>query len=133
MVAITSDGEIVPCNQMSGFFLKNDMSLGNVRQTPLKDLLSDGDYVGIANMTVGDLRIAGGKCATCPHFSYCGGGCRALGLLFSGEEELSGLVREDVAKCLFFENGWYQKVTQALSGWTNLSEIDAYPEEAERR
>ncbi len=123
MIALTSDGEIVPCNQMSGFFLKNGISLGNVHQTPLKDLLSEGDHIRIANMTAGDLRNSGGKCGTCPHFDYCGGGCRALGLLFSGVDEISGIVREDIAQCSFFEDGWHQKVTQALSEWTNLSEI----------
>ena len=123
MVAVTSDGEILPCNQMSGFFLKNGISLGNARRTPLKDLLGGGDYVSIANMTAGKLRHGDGKCGKCPYFRFCGGGCRALGLLYSGDDGPSGLAREDVTKCSFFENGWYQKVTQALSAWTNLSEI----------
>lgn len=73
-----------------------------------------------ANMTVCELE--GGKCGTCQHFAYCGRGCRALGLLFSGREGLEGLTCEDVTKCHFFEGGWYQKIVQALPGWTNLSE-----------
>ena len=108
---------------MSGFFLKNGISLGNARRTPLKDLLGGGDYVSIANMTASKLRHGDGKCGKCPYFRFCGGGCRALGLLYSGDDGPSGLAREDVTKCSFFENGWYQKVTQALSAWTNLSEI----------
>jgi len=124
MAAVTSDGEILPCNQMSGYFLKRGMSLGNVRKTPLRELLGEGDYTRIANMTADDLIGAGGKCSTCAHFSYCGGGCRALGQLFSGEAELAGIGREDVTKCYFFERGWYQKVTHALREWTNLSEIE---------
>ena len=55
-VAVTSSGETVPCNQAPGAFLKRGMSLGNVRETPLRDLLSGGDYLKIAKMTVGDLR-----------------------------------------------------------------------------
>ena len=47
---------------------------------------------------------------------------RALGLLYSGCRGLTGLECEDVTKCYFFENGWYQKVTHALSEWTNLSD-----------
>ena len=123
MVAVTSDGEIMPCNQMSGYFLKNGMSMGNVHQTPLGDLLGGGAYVKAANMTVRDL--GNSECGTCRHLSYCGGGCRALGLLYSGKEELAGLTCKDVTKCRFFEGGWYRRIVQALPGWTNLSEIGA--------
>ena len=122
MTAVTSDGEILPCNQMSGYFLRHGMSFGNVHRTPLKELLSGGEYLRIANMTAGDLRKSGGKCAKCPYFHACGGGCRALGRLSSGDQ--ADFSHEDVFKCCFFENGWYQKVTQALSGWKNLSEIN---------
>lgn len=123
MVSVTSDGEVVPCNQMSGYFLKNGISMGNVHQTPLRDLLANGTYVRAANMTVRDL--GNSECGTCRHLGYCGGGCRALGLLYSGRKELAGLTRKDVTKCRFFEGGWYQRIAQALPGWTNLSEIGA--------
>ena len=123
MVSVTSDGEIIPCNQMSGYFLKNGMSMGNVRQTPLRDLLADEVYVRTANMMVRDL--VNSECVTCEHLGYCGGGCRALGLLYSGRDELTGLTCKDVTKCRLFEGGWYQRIVQALVGWTNLSEIGA--------
>ncbi|MBQ9043706.1 MAG: radical SAM protein [Eggerthellaceae bacterium] len=123
MTAVTSEGEVMPCNQMSGYFLKHGISMGNVRRTPLRDLLRDGDYVKAANMTAGDLRSADGKCASCPYFRFCGGGCRALGQLYAGDEDHLSFAHEDVTKCRFFEGGWYQKVTHALSEWTNLSEV----------
>ena len=120
MTAVTSSGEILPCSQMSGYFLKNGMSLGNVRQTPLKDLLSGGKYADLADLTAGQLCGRAGKCGRCPHFRSCAGGCRALGLLYTGDRAFAG---EDITKCYFFENGWYEKITRALPGWTNLSEI----------
>ena len=120
MTAVTSSGEVMPCNQMSGYFLKNEMTLANVHDTPLKDILRGGRYTEIADMTAGQLRVRSGKCGRCPHFQYCAGGCRALGVLYTGDRDFAG---EDITKCYFFENGWYQKITQALSGWTNLSEI----------
>ena len=123
MVAVSSDGEVMPCNQLSGYFLKYGMSMGNVHRTPLKDALGTGEYAQVANMTAGDLRSSGGKCAECPYFSACGGGCRALGVLYNDRDGFPGFAREDPTKCYFFENGWYQKVTQALSPWTNLSEL----------
>lgn len=95
----------------------------SLRQTPLGDLLGGGTYVGAANMTVRDL--GGSACGTCKHFGYCGGGCRALGLLYPGAGELTGLTYRDVTKCRFFDDGWYQRIVQALPGWTNLSEIGA--------
>ena len=121
MVGITSDGEVVPCLQMSGYFMKYGISLGNVHKKPLREILSGGEYVDKATMTVGHVCAKTDKCAQCPYFHFCGGGCRALGLLFAeGKEDF---LREDVTKCYFFENGWYQKVTRVLAGWKNQSEI----------
>ena len=48
-----------------------------------------------------------------------------MGLLYSGKEELAGLMSKDVTKYCFFEGGWYQRIVQALPEWTNLSEIGA--------
>ena len=121
MTSVTSSGEVVPCNQMSGFFLKHGISLGNFYTTPLKDILRDGQYVDIAKMTAGYFRNHSPKCGKCPYFKSCGGGCMALSLLFAGEGK--SFLREDLTKCYFFENGWYQKITQALSDWKNLSKV----------
>ena len=123
MTAVTSSGEVMQCNQMSGFLAKKGISLGNVHKTPLSEILSSGSCVNIAKMTVGQvLRNSNNKYSKCSYFKYCGGGCRALGLLFSDGKDF---VSEDITKCCFFEDGWYQKVTRALSGlgWRNLSEI----------
>ena len=92
--------------------------------TSFQFLLADGPYVRAANMTVRDL--GNSECGTCRHLGYCGGGCRALGLLYSGKGEIAGLTCKDVTKCRFFEDGWYQKIVQALPGWTNLSDIGAW-------
>ena len=32
---------------------------------------------------------------------------------------------EDTAKCVFIKNGWYQKTSDTLREWKNLSEINA--------
>ena len=120
MTAVTSWGEVLPCMQMSGYFLKHGMSFGNVHDMPLRELLRAGPYVDIAAMTAGRLRGNAEKCGKCAHFEYCAGGCRALGSLYSGDRTFA---HEDITKCYFFENGWYEKITRALNGWTNLSEI----------
>jgi radical SAM protein with 4Fe4S-binding SPASM domain len=121
MIAVTSAGEVVPCNQGSGTFLKYGISFGNIHNTPLKEILKSGRFIDTAKMTVGDIRNSSSKCGKCPYFKFCGGGCMILRILLAGHGR--DFTHEDITKCHFFNNGWYQKVTQALSDWKNLSEI----------
>ena len=125
IVSVSSSGEIMPCPYMAGYITKLGISFGNVHKTPLKELLKGGRHVDIAKMTVGYFGNHSTKCGNCPHFRFCGGGCRAFGTFIS--TTLTGgkadFMHEDLTSCYFFNNGWYQKVTQALSDWKNLSEI----------
>ena len=127
MFAVTSAGEVVTCVQGSGVFMKHGVSLGNIHKTSLRDILNSSPYVDMAKMTVGSLRKNSTKCGTCRYFKFCCGGCRALGVLFSKDVSDSQnflknyFSHENVTKCYFFENGWYQKITQALSEWKNLT------------
>ena len=43
MIAISSSGEAVPCMQMSGYFIENGISLGNVHNVSLKQLVTDSE------------------------------------------------------------------------------------------
>ncbi len=112
MTAVTSSGEVVPCNQASGHFMKHGISLGNLHDTPLREILKGSRYLELAKMTVGDIRRKGGKCSKCKHFTLCGGGCRALGMLFTGGGA-EGWVNEDITKCYFFENGWRERIVSS--------------------
>lgn len=129
MFAVTSAGEVVTCEKASGWFMKHGISFGNIHNTPLKDILNSSPYIDMAKMTAGDLFKKSTKCGKCPYFKFCVGGCRALGVLFSNDvPDFSHLLKnyfshEDLTKCYFFENGWYQKTAQALSDWKNVSEI----------
>ena len=115
MIAISSGGEVVPCLQMSGYFIENNIHLGNVLEAPLKDIVNESDYTKYATATLFNMIINNDKCSECIYFKVCTGGCPALGLLYSGEAH--NYFHEDITKCYFFENGWYEKVTNALSGW----------------
>ena len=121
MIAVTSSGEVVPCMQMSGYLSELDIHFGNLHHTSLKEIIQSGAYMENICTTVGDVREKTKKCGECPYFEYCTGGCRALGLLFSGQRK--DFCGEDITKCMFFENGWYEKTTAALSTWKNLSNI----------
>ena len=121
MVAVTSSGDVVPCIQSSGTLMKLNIHMGNLHRDRLKDLLSASSYLDHVCSTVGDVRNNNPKCGACKWFEACAGGCRALGFLHSGwRRDWCG---EDTTKCTFFEHGWYEKVSQALSDWQNLSAI----------
>jgi len=121
MVAVTSSGEIVPCIQVSGTMQQRGDFLGNLHSDRLKDMLMAGRYLENICATIGDVRENNSKCAGCKWFEYCTGGCRAMGYLFSGEKK--DFFGEDLTKCVFFENGWYEKVRDTLSDWKNLSPV----------
>lgn len=124
LIGVTSAGDIVPCLQMSGYFEENGIHLGNLHRTPLRDLLTDSDYMKIVCSNLHKRRKNNQKCAECKYFRYCLGGCPALGGLYSPER--LDLFGTDITKCLFYENGWYEKTVGTMRGWTNSSRIDDF-------
>ena len=116
MIAVTSSGEVVPCLQMSGYFLEKGISLGNLFQTPLKELVRESDYLNLAMAPLFKQIVENDKCGNCKYYKACAGGCPALGLLYSSKDV--DFYHEDITKCIFFENGWYEKVVDALKGWS---------------
>ena len=102
-IAVTPEGDILPCNQMSGYFKKHGIHMGNVHKTPLRELLTTGEYLDKVCYTVGELKEKNPKCQECPHWERCMGGCRGIGLLFGGSYD-----SYDPAKCIYF-NDYYDK------------------------
>lgn len=119
MIGVTSEGEIIPCLQASGFFMEHGIHMPNLHKASLKDALRDPAYTDDVFMTLGALKSANRKCAECRWFKYCGGGCRALGCMYSD----GSFTGEDISKCIFFENGWYDRIASAFPGWHNLSPV----------
>ncbi len=119
MVAVTSEGDVVPCLQMSGHFIHYDIHMASLHTEKLRDILTKSAYLDTVCQSVEELRQINKKCGTCSYFIYCTGGCRALGLLYSGAAfDLSG---SDQTKCLFFENGWLERILNTFADWqTNL-------------
>lgn len=121
MIAVSSSGEVVPCLQMSGYFIEKGISLGNLFKTPLKELVKDSPYLNLALAPVLKQIIENDKCANCKYYKACTGGCPALGLLYSPN---SDYYHEDITKCIFFENGWYDKITKELTKWKLDNPLD---------
>ena len=114
-LSVQPNGEIIPCAPMAGILSSRNIHLGNVKQDGLQKLLSEGSLYEQVTYTVKDKRQANPKCAGCRYFMYCQGGCPAVGLLFNG----SPLGTDDY-KCLFFEKGYYRKISEVMKGWKNL-------------
>lgn len=114
MIAVAANGTVVPCHQMSGYYEKFGYHLGNVKKDSLQMILKEGEYLTAVCTTVKDLYDNNEKCRTCKYFKHCCGGCRALGLLFTGDK-----LGSDLSKCLLFEKGYYERLTQLMKDWEN--------------
>ena len=121
MIAVSSSGEVVPCLQMSGYFIEHGISLGNLFKTPLKELVKESDYLALAMAPLFKQIVENDKCANCKYYKACNGGCPALGLLYSKDVNF---YHEDITKCIFFENGWYDKVIDTLKDWHIERKLD---------
>ena len=122
MIAVSSSGELVPCLQMSGYFLENGISLANIHNKSLKEIITDSDYSAIATAPILKKILENDKCPNCKYFKACIGGCPALGLLYSGKP--NGFFFEDITKCYFFENGWYEKIIDEMNDWKLLNPLN---------
>ena len=122
MIAISSSGEVVPCLQMSGYFMEKGISLANINTSRLKDIITDSKYLSLATAPLLKLIMENDKCANCKYFMACTGGCPALGLLYSGSKD--GYFHEDITKCYCFENGWYERVIQVMNDWKLLNPLN---------
>ena len=122
MIAITSSGEVVPCLQMSGYFMENKISLANIKTESLKDIINNTKYSEYAMATVFKRILNNDKCPNCDYFKACCGGCPALGLLYSGDSH--DYYHEDITKCSFFMNGWYDIIKLELDKWRLLNPLD---------
>lgn len=109
MVSITSAGEVVPCAQMSGYYEKNNMSLGNIHHTSLRQLLSNSKYLDKVTCPISSVHEHDSHCSSCSYWKLCAGGCRAIALALTHDE-----LARDPAKCIFFTNDWMTKIDHAL-------------------
>ena len=121
MIAVSSGGEVVPCLQMSGWFLEKGISLGNLLKTPLKEIVKESDYLTLAMAPLFKQIVENDKCGNCKYYKACTGGCPALGLLYSPNGDY---YYQDITKCIFFENGWYDKINEELKDWHLIKKLD---------
>ncbi len=115
MVAVGANGNVYPCHQMSGYYEQHGDILGNVKNTPLAEILSGGRYLDEVCTTLGTLREKNVKCGRCGYFERCNGGCRAIALALTGDK-----LGIDPSKCLFWEEGYDKKISDILPGYQTV-------------
>ena len=116
-IAITANGEILPCMQAAGKMEEWHLSLGNYFRDGLKPHLTDSVYLDFVSIPVSSRFEDNQECRTCPWFRQCLGGCRLQALLYTGS-----IYGPDPTRCDFFRNGFRQKII-ALGeslGWTRV-------------
>lgn len=121
MVAIGADGQLYPCLQFSGLLKAAGVRLGNALEKPLTELLSAGKYTDLVRTPI-QRRMEESRCGQCPYLKYCGGGCPLLGTCFNGR-----YTGEDNSCCLFFRDGWYDKLKAGMPGYKDLNPMPPVP------
>ncbi len=118
MVAVSANGNVFPCLQMSGYYEAHQDVLGNVKECGLQPLLQCGKYLAEVTTTVGQLAQVNEICRTCGYFKHCAGGCRAIALALTGDK-----MAVDMSKCLFFKAGYHKKIDAVMKNWRNTAPV----------
>lgn len=102
---IGADGMVAPCMGMcdTGYAAH----FPNLKDTPLREILRDSDFVDLCYAKVGDVRDGNDECRNCEFIDRCTGGCRNAALI-AGDNYFG--VDPDV--CLFFKNGWDKRIRE---------------------
>ncbi len=115
MMAVTCEGDVVPCLQMSGELAAFDWRFDNLKEQRLADILQEGKWLDAVCANLCALREKNAECGGCEWFGRCSGGCRALAMLHGVEQggapDYFGV---DPFACLFYKGGWYERVQERL-------------------
>ena len=102
---IGADGMVAPCMGMCDTGYASHFP--NLKDTPLREILRDSDFVDLCYAKVGDVRDGNDECRKCEFIDRCVGGCRNAALI-AGDNYFG--VDPDV--CLFFKNGWDKRIRE---------------------
>lgn len=119
--AIDSFGKIYPCMQMSGWMNKVGIDLGNVHDTPLKELLDGSAYSDyLYTYRNGAKADKNGVCRQCEFLSKCRTGYPCTSITYGGD-----IYAPDPFQCDLFHGGYYNKTITLFESlgdkWKNKS------------
>lgn len=112
---ISPSGIISPCYAiMESDFVKNNMP--NILKDPLKASITNSLFTKCIELKSIDIFETNEKCGHCSYKLECGGGCRSSALLAE-----NSFFAADPVMCYTFENGYYEKLKQAvLDGYEQI-------------
>lgn len=103
---IGPDGTVAPCQGMCDCnFAK---IFPNLKEKPLREILTDSKYVSLSHATVRDVRNCNEDCRRCEYRDRCSGGCRNAALVHG-----DNYFGPDYDACWFFKNGWEERIKNA--------------------
>ena len=105
---IGADGMVSPCQGMCDCEIAERLS--SLYDQPLREILTDSEYVKLSYATVYDVRSGNDECRKCAYLDRCTGGCRNSALVVS-----DNCYDVDPDACFFFRNGWEKRI-QAAAG-----------------
>lgn len=138
MINVRSNGEVITCLQIGGGLDAMGEHFESLHEKPLAEILKDSLWERMVCTNVHRISEVTPECKNCRFFKYCGGGCRAVGMLLSdyrydflkahGNTEGLELVEKmylspDKTKCAFFHQGYYKKAVEIMGDWENQSTI----------
>lgn len=104
---ITPDGFIVPCIVMGS--VENGRShFPSIHDMTLVEALNDSSYMDFIDTRLRTYFEKHKDCAECEYRNRCAGGCRGIAAM-TGD-----IMDKDLDSCVFFKQGWYDKVCKAL-------------------
>ena len=109
LAAVTAEGDLVPCLQVSGRFSRDGTHLNNVMGGGLQKLLKESAYLDTVCFTLGELADSNASCGNCGHFLDCMGGCRAIALISTGDYRGT-----DRARCIYFKEGYAARMKELV-------------------
>lgn len=117
-IIVRPDGSVFPCIASPGILQAHGMEFGNVFENGLQPVLQNSGYLSFVCKGVHVIAENDPKCAACPYFKQCLGGCR-LGALGLGGD----IFGHDPSKCLFFEKRYDKKLAEALPGFRCMQPV----------
>lgn len=108
MFYIGADGLVSPCQGMCDCEIAGSLSSLYVR--PLREILTNSEYVKLSLATVGDVRNGNSECRSCEYVGRCGGGCRNSALIAG-----KGYCGADPDACGYFRGGWEERIRAAAA------------------
>lgn len=116
--AVLANGDIIPCAPLAGPYGNAGIRMDNVKEAGLQKAMTGGVFVDALTHTAGEKLRENKKCGSCRWAKNCQGGCPAMSFVFDGS-----LLGSDPTKCIFFNNGWYEKYAAVMDGWRNLNPL----------